>query len=279
MRSTLSTDKRDGSALPRQPNSGRIWLVPNPIWGMWAKIRSSAGCPVKRGSGVQSSPAPFLGRKNVGTRCNHYRLHSSGSMLLLCHIHFQKMHAALVAAFFCSLSVASLAGGTVHGFCPDEASLRCIILWKITLIATGTMAFAAWHVGAAFLQDKRAARWIKIGAAGQLCLFITVVLFYSQQFLLAALNYLPAAIFLLITFIRGYFKTNESALLFGATSIVLTFVGSFIQIARIPLHPLYFNHNALYHAVQFIALCLLFATAWWDITKKGQDETEKYYSA
>ncbi len=181
--------------------------------------------------------------------------------------------------FYSTLSVASLAGGTVHGFCPDEASLLCIILWKMTLIALGAMVFAAWHVGAAFLQDKETMRWIKIGAAVQLCLFVTVILFYSQQFLFAAINYLPAAIFLLIIFIRLYFKTKVTALLLGGTSIVLTFLGSFIQIAGISLHSHYFNHNALYHAVQFVALCILFYTTLWDITKEERDETGKYYSA
>jgi len=102
-------------------------------------------------------------------------------------------------------------------------------------------------------------------------LFTLIILFYSQQFLLAAVNYLPAAFFLFFVFIRSYLKTNEAAPLCGAIGIILTFVGSFIQIAKISLHPQYFNHNALYHAIQFVAICLLFVTARWDIMR-GEHE-------
>jgi hypothetical protein len=34
MKSALFTHKRDGFALPREPNLGRILLIPSPIWGM-----------------------------------------------------------------------------------------------------------------------------------------------------------------------------------------------------------------------------------------------------
>jgi hypothetical protein len=174
---------------------------------------------------------------------------------------------------FGSLSAASLAGGTVHGFFPDESSLAHAFLWRMSLIAIGGMALAGWYVGSAFLQNRQVAGWIKKGAVLQFILFSVVILFHSQAFLIAAVNYLPAAIFLLIIFMRGYLRTKRKALLLGAASIVLTFMGSFVQIAHIPLHPVYFNHNALYHAIQFIAVCLLFAAAW--CSTKGKEPYAK----
>lgn len=169
--------------------------------------------------------------------------------------------------FFGSLSIASLAGGTTHGFFSDETLVSYAILWRATLIAIGAVALAGWYVGAAFLRNKKVAWWIKKISIVQFSLFTSVILFYSQQFLLAAINYLPVAFFLFFVFIRSYFKTNERAPLCGAIGIILTFIGSFIQIAKISLHPQYFNHNALYHAIQFIAICLLFVTARWDIMR------------
>ncbi len=173
---------------------------------------------------------------------------------------------------FGSLCIASLAGGTVHGFLPEETSLAYAISWRSTLIAIGAMALAAWYVGVAFLSKKLVTQWIKKGAIAQFFLFTLIILFYSQQFLLAALNYLPAVIFLFIIFMREYFRIKERALLFGAASIILTFAGSFIQIAKISLHLQYFNHNALYHVIQFVALCLLFMTARWDVTRRKKHE-------
>jgi hypothetical protein len=169
--------------------------------------------------------------------------------------------------FFGSLSIASLAGGTTHGFFSDETLVSYAILWRTTLIAIGAVALAGWYVGAAFLRNQKIAWWIKKISIVQFSLFTAVILFYSQQFLLAAVNYLPAAFFLFFVFIRSYLKTKEKAPLYGALGVILTFIGSFIQIAKISLHPQYFNHNALYHAIQFVAICLLFVTARWDIMR------------
>jgi hypothetical protein len=174
---------------------------------------------------------------------------------------------------FGSLGAASLIGGTVHGFFPDESSLAYAILWRLTLLSIGGTAFAGWYVGSAFLKDKRMAAWIEKAAIAEFLLFSAIVIFYSQLFLLAALNYLLAVIFLIVVFLCGYFKTKEKAFLFGLASMAFTLLGSFVQIAKISLHPDYLNHNALYHAIQFIAIWLLFFAALWDI----KDETEQQY--
>jgi uncharacterized protein DUF6962 len=174
---------------------------------------------------------------------------------------------------FGSLSIASLAGGITHGFLSDEQSSSYAILWRAALIAIGVVALAGWQIGAGFLHNKKVARWIKQLAAVQFFLFALTTLFYSQRFLLAALNYLPAALFLFVVFARSYLKTSERAPFLGAAGIFLTLTGSFIQIAKIPLHPQYFNHNAFYHAIQFSAICLLFVTARWDIARRGYERT------
>jgi hypothetical protein len=164
---------------------------------------------------------------------------------------------------FASLCIAALAGGTMHGFLPDETSTAYAILLKLTLMAIGATTWAAWCIGRQFIHSAAAKKWIEKGAILQFCVFSGVILFYSQHFLLAVLNYLPAVIFLLIVFLRKYLVTKEKALLYGVVSIMLTFAGSFVEIAGISLQ--YFNHFALYHIIQFIAFCLLFITAQWDV--------------
>jgi predicted Co/Zn/Cd cation transporter (cation efflux family) len=47
----------------------------------------------------------------------------------------------------------------------------------------------------------------------------------------------------------------------GIWGLVLSFIAAAIQQIGIGLHPLYFNHNALYHLIQAIGLFLLFWTA------------------
>jgi uncharacterized protein DUF6962 len=150
------------------------------------------------------------------------------------------------------------AGGSINSLRgPMEADSYCH--WRDDM--------GRWGIGRQFIHSVRARKWIERGAILQFCLFSSVILFHSQQFLLAELNYLPAAIFLLIVFLRNYFVTKEKALLFGVVGMTVTFAGSFVEIARISLHPQYFDHNALYHTILFIALCLLFITAQWDVTR------------
>jgi hypothetical protein len=100
--------------------------------------------------------------------------------------------------FFGSLSIASLAGGTTHGFLSDATLVSYAILWRATLIAIGAVALAGWYIGAAFLRSKKVAWWVEKISIVQFSLFTAVILFYSQQFLLAAVNYLPAAFFLFL---------------------------------------------------------------------------------
>src|SRR5262249_55929132 len=73
--------------------------------------------------------------------------------------------------FFGSLSIASLAGGTTHGFFSDETLVSYAILWRAALIAIGVVALAGWYVGAAFLRNKQVAWWIKKFAIVQFSLF------------------------------------------------------------------------------------------------------------
>jgi kynureninase len=65
-------------------------------------------------------------------------------------------------------------------------------------------------------------------------------------------------VFLLAAVLLRHARTGERAARLAAFGLILTFVASAVQIGRVALHPVYFNHNALYHAVQAIALALLY---------------------
>ena len=185
---------------------------------------------------------------------------------------YRKSPRSLWLLLFGSLGVASLSAGTVHGFLSDETTFVYALLWRLSLLSIGAATLAAWYVGTIFLQTARLANWMRRLAVLQFVLYAVFVLFYSDGFLFAALNYLPAAIFLLFIFTQRYLQTKRRAFLWGAVSIALTFAGSFVQIANIPLHPQYFNHNALYHAIQFVAFCFLFACARNSIGKNSYAE-------
>src|SRR4029453_14657198 len=61
--------------------------------------------------------------------------------------------------FFGATAVASLAGGTVHGFFVNSK-----VLWRIVLIALGVVSASAWAIGARLLFADRIARFITAAA-------------------------------------------------------------------------------------------------------------------
>lgn len=167
-----------------------------------------------------------------------------------------------LSLFFASTAVASFTGGTVHGFFLDEQTLGYRILWPGTLIFIGVTTVAAWTIGSTILFSPRIARWIFAAAAAEFAVYSLAVLFLTPEFWLAIAAYLPAAIFLLVALSLAYYRRpQERKLLIGILGLALTLAGVFVQQAGIAIHPVYFNHNALYHLIQGVALFMIFLAA------------------
>ena len=165
--------------------------------------------------------------------------------------------------FFGSVGLASLAGALVHGFFPDPASFQRQALWVLTLLAIGSAALAGWGIGGQLLFRLAVARWFVAGAGLGFALYAVVVLFRSRTFLVAIAGYLPAVIFLAVALAVVYRRTRARPLLLGLVGLLLTLAAAGIQQGGLALHPVYFDHNALYHVVQAVALFLLFRAAAW----------------
>ena len=162
------------------------------------------------------------------------------------------------ALFFGSAAIASLAGGTVHGFFLDDRTLGNAVLWRITLIAIGVTAASAWAIGARVLFPGPTARRISIAAAAAFAAYCVVTVFITQEFRAAVVFYLPAVMFLLVALSVAYARARERGILVAVAGLGLMFIAAAVQQAKIALHPRYFNHNALYHLIQALALWLLF---------------------
>ncbi|HEX7793517.1 MAG TPA: hypothetical protein VF456_04160 [Vicinamibacterales bacterium] len=155
--------------------------------------------------------------------------------------------------FFVATAVASLAGGLVHGFFSDSK-----ILWRLVLIALGVVATAAWAIGSRMLFSDRVAYFITIAASIAFVAYVLIIAFLSDAFAVAIVNYLPATVFLILAFVTAYRGNAAMPLALGLGGLVLTLVAAGVQQSGIALHPKYFNHNALYHLLQAIALFLIF---------------------
>ena len=155
--------------------------------------------------------------------------------------------------FFAATAAASLLGGTVHGYFNDSKGL-----WQLVLVALGVVSAAAWAVAADLLFTDRIARFVTLAAWIEFVAYTAIILLVTDNFAVAIANYLPSTLFLIAGFVVAYRNGGGAPLALGLSGLILTLVAAGVQQARISLHPAYFNHNALYHLLQGIALFLIF---------------------
>jgi hypothetical protein len=164
---------------------------------------------------------------------------------------------------FASLGLAGVLGGTSHGFFPEGEGFASSVIWAGTLLAIGTAAWSGWAVFAWTSFEPGPARVIS-GAAGLIfCLYAFYIVAIDQAYLVAILHYAPASLALLVVFFIRAVQSRALLAWTGFCGVLLTFVAAGVQQAGLALHPLYFNHNAAYHMIQFIALFLFYKGARW----------------
>ncbi len=170
--------------------------------------------------------------------------------------HHSLRYASLL--FFISFALSSFLGVIVHGFFPTPDSIWNAIFWTVTLLAVGLISFFSWII----VIDLLVPQYRKVLVA-MACLeflgYSLYILFIDHPFKVAIYNYVPSTLFLLIAFGFLYVRGKKSAL-FGFFGLLLSLIASWIQQAKIAIHPIYFNHNALYHVLEAIALFLVFLT-------------------
>jgi len=170
------------------------------------------------------------------------------------------LHRAFVAAFL-SIAVGAAAGGTVHGFFLDERTIGYRILWPFTLIVMGITGLAGVHIGTALQFSKRTRVNINRIALAAFVLYVLVVLFVRRDFLIAIVGYFPALMFMGGGFLFAYRRRGRPPFLVGFLGICLMLFAAAAQQAKLGIHPRYFDHNALYHLLQAIALFMVFLAA------------------
>lgn len=158
--------------------------------------------------------------------------------------------------FFGATALASLGGGLVHGFFSDSRAL-----WRLVLIALGIVSVAAWAIGARMVFSDRITYLITFAAWVEFVAYAFLVVFVTDAFAIAIANYLPSTLFLIVAFFTAYRSSTARPLVLGLGGLVLTLAAAGVQQSGIALHPKYFNHNALYHLLQAIALFLIFRGA------------------
>jgi hypothetical protein len=163
--------------------------------------------------------------------------------------------------FFASIGAASVLGGTVHGFFLAASSPGRLILWPATIFAILVTSLAAWNIGAVLQLNERQAALVRRLAMVQLVIFSLVVFFVTSNFYVGIIAYLPSTVFLLGAFITTYRRSPDPTVRWGVAGLALTLAAAMVQQLHVSIHPVYFNHNALYHVIQGAALGMIFVAA------------------
>ncbi|MDQ3672799.1 MAG: hypothetical protein M3365_00255 [Gemmatimonadota bacterium] len=168
--------------------------------------------------------------------------------------------------FFASIAAASLLGGTMHGFFEYSTSPVRGVLWTATMLSILFTSFATWSIAAILHLGSPARRWVQGFALAQVLVLTGVVLFISNEFVIAIVAYLPATVFLFIVVLHAYRRRREADLGWGVAGIALTFAGAAVQQLKVAVHPVYLDHNTLYHVIQFAAFWMIYRFARWIVT-------------
>ncbi len=163
--------------------------------------------------------------------------------------------------FYGAASMAALLGGVDHGLGLDSSSLAGGIVWRVVLLAVGLSALAGWRIGSNLALPGSAAGAVRLLALVLFAAYAVVVTVVDPSFRWAVIHYLPAMVFTLACLVVAARSRSSRRLAIGAVGLVIGLAAAALQQQRIGIHPVHFDHNALYHIIQMAALALLFVAA------------------
>lgn len=167
----------------------------------------------------------------------------------------QKAGAVLLGA----LASAALWGATFHAFFPaGTATLMGSLAWKPVALSIVVAAATMLDLGLGLLLPRLPPRFrwllVLIYAAG----FAAVVILLDDSFTRIVYFYVPTLILLLLAAARQVVHSRGGGWSLILTGLLLSAGAAMLQQARVALHPVYFDHNAVYHLVQSVAIVFLY---------------------
>ncbi len=157
-----------------------------------------------------------------------------------------------------AIAFSALLGGISHGFLPEERSRLGALMWRATLMSIGPAAVGLWMLASLLLFRPATVERARTLGLIALAIYVGVVLFEYQNFMIALAVYLPAAVLLLVGFAVNLRTKGEPFATDGLVAMALTLAAGLLQYLRIGFHPIYFNHNVLYHFCQGVAVFFLY---------------------
>jgi hypothetical protein len=157
------------------------------------------------------------------------------------------------------LASAAFWGAIFHAFFPDDtATLPGFIAWipvSLSILIVGaTLLELSLRLLAPRLTPPIRRSLVAVYAAA----FATVVLLVDESFSSIVRFYVPPLLLFLAAAVRQSIRGASAAWTLIAVAFTISAGAAVLQQAEVSIHSVYFDHNAVYHVVQAVAVVLLY---------------------
>lgn len=157
------------------------------------------------------------------------------------------------------LASAALWGAVFHAFFPaGTATLPGFLAWVPVALSIVLAASVMLELSLRLLLPRIQVRVRRSIVATYAVGFALVVLLVSESFGSIVYLYTPALLLLLIAAGQQAIRSRDACWTLIAIGLIMSAGAAMLQQAKVAVHPVYFDHNAVYHVVQGIALVFLY---------------------
>ena len=168
----------------------------------------------------------------------------------------------LFMVMFLSLAASSFLGAIFHAFFPAKLSTTAGFgMWILVTASIGVTASAIWCINALLIKGEGLLRLVFPLSVLYLATLVYWVAFIDHSFFIIILFYLPAIVVFILISLFMYLRNHKKAWAYLFAGLTLSLLAATVQQSGIVIHPRYFDHNALFHVIQAVALLLIFLGA------------------
>jgi hypothetical protein len=161
------------------------------------------------------------------------------------------------------LASAALWGATFHAFFPDNTATPAgFLVWIPVVLSIIVVAALLLDLALSLLAPRFPVRARRAFVAVYASSFAVVALLVGDSFSSIVRFYAPALILALGAAALEAVRTRSEGWTLMAAGFTTSVGAALLQQAKVAIHPVYFDHNAVYHVVQGGALVLLYRGFW-----------------
>jgi hypothetical protein len=158
-----------------------------------------------------------------------------------------------------ALASAAFWGAVFHAFFPaGTATLSGALAWSPVVLSIVVAAAVMLELALRILVPRPSPSTRRYVAITYATGFAGVALLLDQSFTSIVYFYVPALLLLLVAAGQQAIRSRNAGWILVATGLLMSAGAAVLQQARVAIHPVYFDHNAVYHVVQSIAIVFLY---------------------